>query len=310
MALVDGIWLAQYVEPQLLEDFRNYRDDFIGVLERAPERAIDKDGIRFNKLINNIAFYVNKDTDFNPIVVPFKKNLVEWDKLDTDPTEVTDADLRAMAFDRDSAIRAAHTDSWKIGIRDYAMHKLAPAANVDGKTPVVRTTGAEVDLGGGQSRLRLTYADLITYYSIWEQLNLRDQSKFYGILCAEHRADLLLDRASTQNYRDIEIDKETGAIKRLFKIKFFENNDNPTYAAAGTLVADGAVPTATDRNASTFFYAPNTVYHIEGVKVLHKPMEQDTRSADPTSETRLHSYGLCDKKQDYGFGAIVSGSGA
>src|SRR5690606_3266442 len=108
MALVDGIWLAQYVEPQLLEDFRNYNDDVIGVLERAPERAIDKDGIRFNKLINNIAFYVNKDTDFDPIVVPFKKNLVEWDKLDTDPTEVTDADLRAMAFDRASAIRAAH----------------------------------------------------------------------------------------------------------------------------------------------------------------------------------------------------------
>lgn len=305
-ALVDGIWLAQYVEPQLLEDFRNYNDDFIGVLERAPERAIDKDGIRFNKLVNNIAFHVNKDTDFVPVVVPFKKALVEWDKLDTDPDETSDADLRAMAFDKNSAIRAAHTQSWKIGVRDYALQKLAPSANVDGAMPVLRTTGENVDLGGGQTRKRMTYADLINFYTVVDQLNLSDKEKLFMILCAEHRGDLYIDRASTQNYRDIVIDPKTGMIKSLFKLKFFENNQNPTYATDGTLKAEGAVAVATDRNASTFFYAPNTVYHIEGVKVLHKPMEQDTRSADPKSETRLHSYGLCDKKQEYGFGALIS----
>lgn len=306
-ALVDGVWLAQYVEPQLLQDFQNYRDDFMGVLERAPERAVDKDGIRFNKLINNISFFVNKDDAFDPITVPFKKALVEWDKLDTDPTEVTDADLRAMAFDKNSAIRQAHTDAWKIGVRDYSLQKLAPSANVDGKMPVIRTTGADVDLGGGQTRKRMTYSDLINFYTLVDALNLTDAQKMYMVLCAEHRGDLWLDRANTQNYRDVVIDKDTGMIKSLFKLKFFENNQNPTYAADGSLKADGAAVVATDRAASTFFYAPNTVYHIEGVKVLHKPMEQDTRSADPKSETRLHSYGLCDKKQEYGFGAIVSG---
>lgn len=308
--LVDGTWLAQYVEPQLLEDFKNYNDDFIGVLERAPQRAIDKDGIRFNKLINNIQFYVNKDTDFDPIQVPFKKTLVEWDKWDTDPTEVTDAELRYMAFDKKSAIRMAHTDSWKIGVRDYALQKLAPAAHVDGATPVIRTTGADVAIGGGQSRKRMTYADLVTYHSLWERLNLTDKRAWYGILCSEHREDLQLDLANTENTRHIVIDKNTGELKKFYKFNFFENNDNPTYANDGSLKALGAVAAATDRNASTFFYAPNTVYHVEGVKVLHKPMEQDTRSADPKEETRLHSYGLCDKKQDYGFGALVSGIGA
>lgn len=307
MALVNGIWLAQYVEPQLLEDFRNYKDDFIGVLERAPERAVDKDGIRFNKLINNIGFHVNKDTDFAPVSVPFKKGLIEWDKLDTDPSEYTDAELRAMAFDKESAIRMAHTESWKLGIRDYVMWKLAPTENVDLATPVIRTTGESVDLGGGQSRKRLTYADLVTYHSMWEKLNLPNKKAWYGILCSDHREDLVLDLANTQNNRHIVIDKETGELKKFYKFNFFENNQNPTYAADGTLKAQGAVAVATDRNASTFFYAPNTVYHIEGVKVLRKPMEQDTRSADPKSEMRLHSYGLCDKKQEYGAGAIVSG---
>lgn len=50
----DGLFLEQYVEPQLLEEFRNYNDAFLSVLGRPNPGAIDKDGIRFNKLINNV----------------------------------------------------------------------------------------------------------------------------------------------------------------------------------------------------------------------------------------------------------------
>ena len=35
-------------------------------------------------------------------------------------------------------------------------------------------------------------------------------------------------------------------------------------------------------------------------------MKNDTRSKDPESEIRLHTYGLCDKRQEIGFGAIIS----
>ena len=299
--LETGLWLQQYVEPQLLEDFRNYKDDFIGTLGKAPASAIDKDGIRFNKLINNVGFHVNKTSEFTPKKMTGQKSLVEWDKLDTDPTEYTDAELRAMAFDKESEIRKAHTDSFKIGVRDYAMNKLAPKENVDGKMPVIRTTGADYN-----SRKRVTYADLLRFYIILEKMNVNNKDAWYMILNADHRADLLEDRASTANYRDIEIDKNTGELKRFFKLKFFENNDAPLYTAAGKLKARGSVKEAQDQEASIFYYAPNTVHHIEKVKVLHKPMEQDTRSADPTSEVRLHTYGLTDKKQEYGFGALVS----
>lgn len=306
MALVNGLWLQQYVEPQLLEEFRNFKDDFIGVLAGAPARAIDKDGIRFNKLINTIGFHVNKDTDFEPVAIDEKKNLVEWDKMDTDVTEVTDAELRAMAFNKDSEIRRLHRESFQIGVRNYAMGKLAPVQNVDGATPVLRTTGAD----DGTGRKKLTYNDLLTYLSRIEGLNLINQQALYMILCAEHRQDLIEDRANTQNIRDVQINKETGEVQRIFKLKFFENNHNVKYLADGTLKAEGAAPIATDRNASTFFYAPNTVYHIEAVKTLYKEMQNDTRSADPKSEFRLHTYGLCAKKQEYGFGAIVSGISA
>ncbi|MBE7649288.1 hypothetical protein, partial [Tenacibaculum finnmarkense] len=162
-ALVDGIWLEQYVEPQLLEEFKNFNDDFIGTLKRPNPAAIDKDGIKFNKLINNVGFHINKGDAFTPQSMTGKKGLVNWDKLDTDLTQVTDAELRAMAFDKDAAIRVKHSESFKIGVRDYAMHKLAPEKHVAGKMPILRTTGAVIN-----GRKRLTYTDLVDYLVLLE----------------------------------------------------------------------------------------------------------------------------------------------
>lgn len=302
MNLDTGTWLKQYVDPQLLSEFKNYKDDFIATLMPAPKASIDTDGIKFNKLINAVGLHVNKATAFTPVTIDSQKGLVEWDKLDTDVTVVTDEELRAMPFDKDSEIKKMHMDSWKIGIRNYVMYKLAVASHT-ASTPVVRTTGATVG-----TRKRLTISDLITYIASIKLLNLPDADKWYMILCAEHEADLLLERndKTVVNRGDLIINPTTGKIERLYELKFFTNNFNVTYSTGGTLKADGATPVSTDRNASIFYYAPNTVYHIEGVQSLYTPMQQSTRTVNPQADFRLHSYGLCDKKQDYGFGAIVS----
>ncbi len=297
----DGLWTVQFLEPQLLEDFRNYNDDFIGTLKAPNPAAIGEDGILFNKLINNVGFKVNADSDFTPVPMTGKKGLILWDKLDTTPTLCTDKELRGMAFDKEAAIRVEHTNTFKIGVRDYSLNKLAPKKNVDGHMPVIRTTG-EVFEG----RKRLTYKDLLNFYNRVLKLNLPDKNGLYTVLSDEHRSDLLADRANTNNYRDLEFDKETGEIKRFFKMKFFENNDTPLYGTDGNLKSLGAVPAVGDQRASVFYYAPNTVYHIEAVSVLFKERKNDTRSKDPQSEVRLHTYGLTEKKQEHGFGAIVS----
>jgi len=52
----DGNWLNQYVAPQLLVEFKNYKDDFVGVIPGVPAQALTADGVRFNKLINNVGF--------------------------------------------------------------------------------------------------------------------------------------------------------------------------------------------------------------------------------------------------------------
>jgi len=300
--LVDGNWLNTFVDPQLLEDFQNYNDAFIGVLKRANPGAIDADGIKFNKLINNVGFVVNATEDFTPLAMTGKKGMVYWDKLDTTPTSYTDAELRAMAYDKEAAIRVEHTNSFKIGVRRYALNKLAPKENVAAKMPVIRTTGTSFN-----GRKRLTYADLNRFlFEELVKLNLTAKDQYYLILDDLHKSDLVYDRGETSNYRDLEIDKNTGELKRFFNLQMFENTETPKYNAAGKLKSLGATAEAGDQSSSVFFYAPNTVYHINSVTTLAKEMKTDTRGADPTAEVRLHCYGLADKRQEHGFGAIVS----
>ncbi|OWP83887.1 hypothetical protein BWK59_08195 [Flavobacterium davisii] len=297
-----GLWLQQYVEPQLLEDFRNYNDDFIGVLKAPNPNAVTADGIRFNKLVNNVGFFVNKSDDFTASKMTGEKTLVEWDKLDTTPTECTDSEARNLAFNKESAIKEEHFKSFKIGVRDYALNKLAPSEHKAGKMPVIRTTGAVVN-----GRKRLTYADMLNFLEEVGSLNLTDQEALQMVLNTTHRMDLMHDEAGTANHRNnLVFDPLTGKIKRFYNLNLFENATTPLYGSNGKLKSLGSATVQGDQKGSIFFYQPNTVYHIEDVKVQYKPMSGDTRSADPKSELRLHAYGLCDKVQEHGFGAIIS----
>lgn len=303
--LTDGNWLNQYVAPQLLVEFKNYKDDFIGVLKGAPKSAITADGIRFNKLINNVGFLVNNSADFVAKSMAGKKTFVEWEKYDTEPTSVDDAEIRYLNYDKRSAVRVKHTEAFKMGIRDHVMWKLAPANDTDSNMPVMRTTGPD----DGTGRKRLTFADLVKFLELVKGLNLPNMEELYMILCPEHETDLILDRDSAAYFadRNIFFDAATGKVKSVMGFKFFSNNAVLAYDNTGNKLAKGAALTATDRHASMFFYAPNTVYHIESVKILYKPETQDTISADPTSEFRTQTYGLIDRIEEIGVGAIVSG---
>lgn len=299
-----GLWLQQYVAPQLLEEFKNYKDDFIGTLKGAPASAITADGIRFNKLLNNVGFYVNNTNGFTPTSMGGEKVFVEWEKYDTTPTSATDAEVRALAFDKRAAIRVEHAKAMKIGLRNHVMWKLAPSDSANANMPVMRTTGEAV---GG--RLRMTFRDLVTYLEKVKALNLPIEDELFMILCREHVTDLIIDKDSAKLFASSQIffDQATGKVRSVLGFQFFENNSAVAYDQSGNKKPVGSVLNTTDRNASVFYYAPNTVYHVEGVKVLYKPETIDTRSADPTSEFRLQAYGLVDRIVDYGTGAIVSG---
>lgn len=302
--LSSGQFLIQYVAPQLLQEFRNYKDDFIGVLQGAPQKAITADGIRFNKLINNVGFLVNNASGFTPAKMNGEKVFVEWEKYDTTPTEVDDAEIRALPYNKRLEVRVKHSDSFKIGIRGHVLYKLCPANDQIDEMPVVRTTGKD----DGTGRKRLTFSDLATYLEKIKRLNLPDANKLFMVLCPEHVTDLILDRDSASYFanKDVFFDVKTGALRSFMGFKFFENNDTPLFDSTGAKKANGSVKVNGDQAASVFFYSPNTVYHLDSTKILYKDEHTDTRGANPTSEFRTQTYGLVDRIVDYGFGAIVS----
>lgn len=302
--IADGDWLNQYVAPQLLMEFRNYNDAFLAALKGAPQKAITADGIRFNKLINNVGFYVDNDQDFTPKKMTGKKIFVPWEKYDTDPTEVDDAEIRALAYDKRSEVRIKHAEAFKIGYRDHAVWKMAPDDDTVAAMPVVRTTGGN----DGNGRKRLLFVDLVQYLERVKALNLPKEDEFHMVLCPQHQTDLILDRDSAAYFANKEIffDMKTGKVKSVMGFKFWDNNAAVAYAGDGTKKAKGAAMGATDQYGSLFFYGPNTVKHIDKVKPLYKPENTDTRSKDPVSEFRIQTYGLLDRIVDYGFGALVS----
>lgn len=300
----NGQWLNQFVAPQLLQEFKNYKDDFIGVLPGAPKAALTADGIRFNKLINNVGFLVDNTADFTPKKMTGTKTLVEWEKYDTEPTEVDDAEVRYLGYNKRNEVRIKHTESFKMGIRDHVLWKLCPDDDTNSNMPVMRTTGSD----DGTGRKRLLFKNLVEYLEMVTALNLPNQDQLFMVLNNKHRTDLILDRDSAQYFADKNIffDPTTGAVKNVMSFKFFQNNSAPVFDASSQKKAKGAVMVAGDQMASLFFYAPNSVYHLESTKILYKSELEDTRSADPKSEFRTQTYGLVDRIVDYGFGAIVS----
>jgi len=300
-----GQWLNQYVAPQLLQEFKNYKDDFIAVLKGVPRAALTADGVRWNKLINNVDFYVNNENEFSPKKMTGERLFVDWEKYDTDPTAVDDAEIRYLAYDKRNEVRIRHAEAMKLGIRDHVMWKLAPDDGSNAKMPVIRTTG-ESD---GTGRLRLTFEDMVKYLERVKRLNLKNMNELFMILCPEHVTDLILDNNSAKFFSDKQIyyDTTTGAVRSIMGFKFFENNAVLAYDINGAKKPKGAILNTTDRVASLMFAAEETVYHIDSVKILYSPETQDTRSADPTSEFRLQTYGLVDRRRDVGFGAVISG---
>ncbi|AIM38086.1 hypothetical protein KO02_16390 [Sphingobacterium sp. ML3W] len=304
MELVSGLYLNKFVAPQLLKDFRNYKDDFVGVIPNAPQGAVTADGLRANKLINNVDLLVNNTQPLVAKSIAGQNGVVPWDKLDTTPSSVTDKDIRALSFDLRAETRVLHDQSFKVGYRDYIIQKLAPEQAGTGMV-FLRTTGDD----DGKGRKRLTFEDLINFESEINLLNLTDLSQWFMNLAPVHQNDLKLDAAGTTNHRNgIRINPVTGEVNGFYKLKIFENNAAPLYTSAGVLRPKGVVKEAGDQEASIFYYAPNTTKYLNQVKILYKPETIDTEGADPESRFRLQVYGLAGKTQDHGFGALISGN--
>jgi hypothetical protein len=292
-ATTTGQWLNRFVAPQLLRELKDYKGDVIAILKGAPAAAVTADGIRRNKLLNNVEFRVNNTADFTATKMNGEKVFVEWEKYDTTPTEVDDAEIRYLAYDKRAEVRVRHTEKMKEGLVKHALHKLCPDNASNAKMPVMKTTGA---VTGG--RKRATFKDLVEYLQLVKAIGDLEPTQLYMALCSDHVTDFILDRDAAAWFasKDVFFDPVSGKLRSFMGFKFLEPMFANAFDASLNKKAKGAVLAAGDRYASTLIYAPNTVYHIEGVKVLYSP------------ETGLsvQACGMIARIKDCGMGALVS----
>lgn len=190
-----------------------------------------------------------------------------------------------------------------------AIHSLAPAANA-ANTPVLQATGQsgtfdsddnEIILKDG-SRLRLTYKDLVAFKAALGKLQFKWPKQGRRlVLCENHWNDLLLDR---KNFGDKLVNYNEGDVApRILGFDIYSHGEMPHYNGT-TKLAFGAVPTATQYEASVAFHVQNVGVKNGLTRQYFTPANIDTGTQANTLAYR-HYYIVVPKRARY-IAAIVS----
>ncbi|MBQ4278352.1 MAG: hypothetical protein IJC16_00165 [Rikenellaceae bacterium] len=239
-------------------------------------------------LINNTSY---------PIAIQEFKDgdiAITLDKYQTKATKVTDDELYSMKVDK----LAPTIEQHKIRINetkyDKAIHSIAPASHT-AKTPVIETTGAEVD-----GRKQITRKDIIAMKKAFDKMKVPTKGRRL-VLCADHVSDLLeLDQKFADQYHNYT----TGKISNMYGFEVFEYVNMPVYKAAKTKVAFGTAAGEGEFQASVAFYVGGCAKAQGETKFYH----QEARISPTTQENLVnfrHYFMVMPKKQ-LAIGAIMS----
>jgi len=218
----------------------------------------------------------------------------QLDKFQTKATPITDDELYALSYDKMASVKERHGKAILEKKYTKAIHALAPAKD-SGDTPVIETTGEEVD-----GRLRLQRKDIVDLKTKFDALGIPAPGRRL-VLCSEHVNDLL---SLDQKFADQYYNYTSGKIANLFGFEIYEYQDNPYYTAAGNKKNFGVVAGTGDRQASVAFYAPDMFKAMGSTKMYFSEAK-----TDPTMQRNLinfRHYFIVLPKKNRCIGAILS----
>ena len=166
---------------------------------------------------------------------------ITLDHFQTTVTSISQAELEALTYDKQSSVLQDHTDSIFEEKVARSLWRLAPQSNA-AATPVSNAAGA-----------KLTAADLIALKEKFDKLKVPKAGRIL-VLCPKHVSDLL---AEDVNFAQRYNNTTTGAITNQYGFEIYESPMTPYYTSAGAKVAWGTSSTSTDKVASIAFYAGN-----------------------------------------------------
>ncbi len=241
-------------------------------------------------LIDNASFPIassqRTDTD---IPVALKK-------FDTTNTIITKDELYGLPYDKGASVIKQHNAVLEEVTAQHGLFSLAPSGDT-ANTPIIATTGAD----NGSSRKRLTLADIASAKKKLDDLKVPFAGRVL-VLCNDHVNDLLL---VDQSFRDRFINTKTGEPISFYGFDIYQDVFCPVYNGSTAKKAWGAAAApSTDRNASTFFYAPRAFRAKGSVQMFWAAAENDPKNRQ--NEVGFSIYHIVLPKKNVGFGAIAS----
>lgn len=226
---------------------------------------------------------------------------IKLSKFETKPTQVTDDELYALAYDKMALVKTRHGDKLSEGMLDKAIHAFAPSEDLT-ETPVLLTTGDADEAG----RKKLTRLDVVNLRRKLDKLRVPKKNRRL-VLCSDHISDLLeCDQKFLGQYHDYS----TGVIAKMYGFEIYEAVNCPLFdSTTKKKKSFGAVPTANDFEASVFFYVPRMFKCKGGNKMYYSKAE-----TDPVNKRNLVSFTArfvaLPQKKEKAVGAIISAKSA
>lgn len=265
------------------------------------DQYVNNDVIHFTELGGDPTVLVNNKTyPLNIEALEDADKPISLDYYDTTATPVTDDELHACSYDKMASVQERHREALREKIHEKAIHAIAPSAHT-ANTPVLLTTGEATTDG---TRKRLTFADLLAAKEACDKMKMPKKDRIL-VLCSEHVNDLL---ATEQKFKEhYNINQTEGKIARLYGFDIYEYDSTPYYKVSGkSKLAWGAVPaSATDRQASVFYYNGRMMKANGSVQFYHSEASKDTLYH--RNLVNFRKWGIClPLKAENSVGAIVS----
>lgn len=301
--LYQDIWTGEVIKKFRTEDgsigWLNKIKDYSGYVRSGSDKEADiihltAIGVDPDVLINNttypLAIQTRADGDVS----------VTLDKYQTNPTAITDDELKALSYDKMGVTVELHTEKVNETKYEKAIHSIAPTGDTS-KTPVLVTSGAAVS--PTDKRLMLKRDDIIALKGKFDAAKISTSGRVL-VLCPDHIQDLLL---TDQKFADQYYNYTTGKVSNLYGFEIYEYGGCPYYTVATkTKMAYGAVVPATAKQASVAFHASMIAKATGTTKVY---LDEPTATMQQALFA-LRTYFITMPKKQEAIAAIISGIGA
>lgn len=201
------------------------------------------------------------------------------DEYTTDPVLIPHADTKELSYDKRASVLGEDMDKLKEIVAENTLYNWlhSPVYQSYGATSfpaasVLSTTGANVAASAPSAtgtRKAFTLNDLQRAKTFLKNQNRWFENKMYGMLTAEAEAQLFpADSMLTATYMAsvTEAERREGVMYKVQGFKLMTRSSVIRINAAGTILAHGAAGTATDNEASLFWYEDAVEFAMGEVK--------------------------------------------